>query len=262
MEDRRTVWPELSFVQVEQHDGIVTLTLNRPTQSNAIDESLASDLWRASNALATAADFDALLIGGAGPRFSVGGDLRYLNTLDDAVRGTTILAMTEIFHDALKALHRLDAPIVLAARGAVAGGALGFLGVADIVLIAPNTVFAVGSRANGLPLDGGVSWVLPRLIGARRAAEMYFEERVVTAEEAVEWGLATRIVPDNELDESARQLIEHLVAPGRGQATWHVRHLMAESSGTDFASHLDRELDVMREVASGGFGSFNVRPTR
>ena len=91
-----------------------------------------------------------------------------------------------------------------AVHGAVAGGGLGLIYVADIVLAAEGTRFATGFAGLGVSGDGGSTWFLPRLVGARRAAELYFSQRVLDADEALEWGLITRIVPPNDLVAEAR----------------------------------------------------------
>ena len=107
--------------------------------------------------------------------------------------------MTTPFHEAFRVFSRIDAPIVTAAHGAVAGGGLGYVYAADLVLAAEGTKFVTAFAALGLSGDGGGTWHLPRLIGPRRAAQAYLRNTPIDAAEALEWGLINEIVPADEL---------------------------------------------------------------
>lgn len=107
--------------------------------------------------------------------------------------------MTSPFHEAFRILSRIDAPIVTAAHGAVAGGGLGYVYAADLVVAAEGTKFVTGFADLGLSGDGGGTWHLPRLIGARRAAEVYLRNTPITAADALRWGMVNAVVPADEL---------------------------------------------------------------
>nr|WP_240918838.1 enoyl-CoA hydratase-related protein [Rhodococcus sp. 14C212] len=231
--------------------GVATLSFERAERSNAIDEAFVDELSeRVSQIVSWGDRVGALLICARGRRFSVGGDLKFLDSVPDEVRRDVIVSMTARFHAALKALNSLDAPIVVAARGAVAGGAIGFIAVADLVIVSATATFSTGNITNGLPLDGGSSWLLPRYVGPRRAAEMYYEGRVVTAREAVDWGLATRMVDDAELDQDAMALARRL-AGSRGRAVGETRRLLRGSFDMDLEGQLDLEAEAMTRSVTG-----------
>jgi enoyl-CoA hydratase/carnithine racemase len=99
--------------------------------------------------------------------------------------------LTDLYHLALNRLTRIDAPVVCAVRGAAAGGGLGLVHVADVVIAAEDSKFALGYAAVGLAADGGNTWFLPRVVGMRRAQQLLLLNRVLTGPEALEWGLVT-----------------------------------------------------------------------
>ena len=106
--------------------------------------------------------------------------------------------MIDNFHLAIERLTGIDAPVVAAVRGGAGGGGLGLMYVADIVVAAKDTRFALGYGALGLTADGGNTWFLPRMVGMRRAQELFLLNRRLTAQEALAFGLVSRLVPDDE----------------------------------------------------------------
>ena len=159
----------------------------------------------------------AVLICGNGPALSVGGDIDYFSLGAGELFGTLLAQMTTPFHEAFRILSRIDVPIVTAAHGAVAGGGLGYVYAADLVIAAEDTKFVTAFAALGLSGDGGGTWHLPRLIGARRAAEAYLRNRPIEATEALQWGLINEIVPAEELRSRAEAVARELASgPTRG----------------------------------------------
>lgn len=201
----------LATIDYSVIDGIAIVCLDRPGERNAIDLRLAEDLLIAARRCAADRDIRAVLIKGNGPALTVGGDIGYFAE-SAPPHGELLRRMTGPFHEAFRILSRLDVPIVTAAHGSVAGGGLGFVYIADFVLAAEGTKFATGFAALGLSGDGGGTWFLPRLVGARRAAEMYLRNRVLDAREAVEWGLITEVAAPEELAARADDLVRELAA--------------------------------------------------
>jgi len=229
-------------------DGVARLRLVRAEARNAIDPAMVTALGAAVQVCADDSAVRAVLISAEGPAFTVGGDLRYLATraddLDDALE-----EMIPQFHCALARLAALDVPVVCAVQGAIAGGGLGLAWVADLVLAAEDALFATGFAQIGLSGDGGSTWFLPRLVGLRRAQELVIGGRVLTAAEALDWGLVTRVVPCAELDAEAEALAARFAA-GPTVALAHMRRLLRRSWGATLEEQLDAERAAMR--ACGG----------
>ena len=219
-----------------------------PDVRNAIDATMAEEIYEVAQLCANDPAIRAVLMLANGKSFTVGGDLAFLaNTKPGDLPGL-LRAMTGPYHEALRTFSRLSVPIVAGVQGAAAGGGLGMMYCADIVLAAENAKFATGFGALGLSMDGANSWFLPRLVGMRRAAELYFEERVLDANEALEWGLVTRVVPLAQLQEQALACATRL-ANGPTSAYGEVRRLYRESLSATLAEQLGAETEALCRTA-------------
>lgn len=239
----------LTAVQFDVSDGLGVIRLNRPETRNAMDDTVAEELYEVAQRCAARRDLRSLLIAGTGPAFTVGGDISVFAKADAAALPGRIRRMTTPYHETLRILSRLDAPVVTAVHGVVAGGGLGLLYVADIVIAAEGTKFATGFTGLGLSGDGGSSWFLPRLVGLRRAAELYFEQRVLDARQAADWGLVSRVVPADVLQDQARSTALRL-AEGPTKAYGEIRRLLRDSWAATLSDHLGEETEAMVRTAA------------
>lgn len=225
------------------------LRLDRPDHRNAINAALAADLAEAAQRCAADPAVRALLICANGPAFSVGGDVGMFAASGLERLPADLSRLTSGYHATLQILDQLPVPVIAAVHGAVAGGALGLLYVADIVIAAEGTRFATGFAGLGLSGDGGGTWFLPRLIGMRRAEEMYLGQRVLTADEALDWGLITRIVPAAELEAEAVRLACGLAA-GPTLALGELRGLLRRTADASMAGQLQAETRALARTAA------------
>ncbi|MFF0105671.1 enoyl-CoA hydratase/isomerase family protein [Streptomyces hirsutus] len=239
----------LRTIDYTVRDGVAVVCLDRPERRNAIDMRMAEETLAVARRIAADRTVRAVLIRGNGPALTVGGDIDAFARAAPGTLGATFETMTTPFHEALRILSRIDAPIVTAAHGAVAGGGLGFVYAADIVLAAPDTKFVVAFSALGLTGDGGGTWHLPRLVGPRRAARMYLENQQIEAAEAADWGLVTEVVPADRLQERALELATRLAA-GPTRAFGGMRRLLQDSWTTDLSGQLLAEIRTL--AAAGG----------
>ena len=225
-------------------DGLARLRLVRPEAGNAIDPEMVDALRSASeDCTAAAPELRALLISAEGRAFSFGGDLHYFAARPERL-AEELDAMIGSYHVALGLLGELPVPIVCAAQGGAAGGGLGLLWVADVVIAADDLKVAAGFPRLGLSGDGGSSWWLPRLVGMRRARELLIGGRVLSAEEALEWGLVSRVVPRDRLEAEALA-VAHELAAGPTVAYGELRALLAGSFSVDLAEGLRAEWEAM-----------------
>ncbi|WP_220454242.1 enoyl-CoA hydratase-related protein [Nocardioides immobilis] len=226
-------------------DGVARVVLDRPAMRNAIDLAVAEEFLDAVRAIEADPTVRAVLIAGNGASLSVGGDITFFEQ-GAADLGTLLARMTTPFHEAFRILSRIDAPIVTAAHGAVAGGGLGFVYAADVVLAATDARFVTAFADLGVSGDGGGTWHLPRLIGPARAARVLLENRPITADEALDWGLVSELVPPAELRERAERVAVHL-ASGPTKAYGHMRRLLRRGATSDLASQLQAETDALTD---------------
>lgn len=220
--------------------GVATVCLNRPAERNAINMELARETLEVARRIAADETVRAVLICGDGPALSVGGDIGDFLDAPSGALGDLLVDMTTPFHRAFDVLSRLDIPIVTAAHGAVAGGGLGYVYSADIVLAAQGTRFVTAFAGIGLSGDGGGTWQLPRLIGPRRAAAAYLRNTPITDAEALDWGLINEIVPADELRARALAVATDL-ANGPTVAFGRMRALLRDSWHNDLATQLAAE---------------------
>ena len=228
-------------------DGVATLTLNRPEAFNALNIALGRDLFHAVLEVDDDPSVRAVVITGAGKAFCAGGDVKgFADNLDRI--GALIKELTTYLHGAVSRLCRADKPVIMAINGVAAGGGMSLALAGDLVLAAESARFTMAySRIAATP-DGSSSYYLPRLIGLRRAMELYFTNRVLTAREAQEWGLVTRVVPDGELDAAARTLAREL-AQGPTKAFGGAKRLFHQSTWESLETQ--RELEAQAIAASG-----------
>ncbi|TWB98084.1 2-(1,2-epoxy-1,2-dihydrophenyl)acetyl-CoA isomerase [Bradyrhizobium macuxiense] len=248
---------------LEFADGVATLRLNRPEQGNAINAEMASDLEEAATRIAERSDTRAVLITGNGPNFTVGGDVNLFAGTASEELPNRLRRMIDDYHLALDRLMSIDAPVIAAVRGAAAGGGLGLVHVADIVIAADDARFALGYGALGLTSDGGNTWFLPRTIGLRRAQELFLLNRRLTAQEALEFGLVSRLVAANLVDTEAAD-VARKIASGPTKAYGAMRRMLRQSFETDLSDQLRLEKDSIvlascSDDAREGIAAFAAR---
>jgi 2-(1,2-epoxy-1,2-dihydrophenyl)acetyl-CoA isomerase len=242
---------ELQTIDYAVTDAVATLCLNRPDVRNAIDLRMAEETLDVARRIAADDSIRAVLICGNGPALTVGGDIDYFLERSGERSGERFGAlfaqMTTPFHEAFRVLSRIDAPIVAAAHGSVAGGGLGYVYAADLVIAAEDTKFVTAFAALGVSGDGGGTWHLPRLIGPRRAAEAFLRNRPIDAPEALQWGLINEIVPAEKLRDRAEAVARELAnGPTRGFA--RMRALLRDSWRNDLSTQLQAEIEAIRHT--------------
>jgi 2-(1,2-epoxy-1,2-dihydrophenyl)acetyl-CoA isomerase len=200
---------EFKSLLFEVNDHVAHITLNRPDAANSINEEMGKDLMYVALRCDEDPEIRAVLISGAGKIFSGGGDLKAFSAKGNQLP-YHIKEITTYLHAAMSRLTRMDAPVVAAVHGAVAGAGMSIAIACDIVIAAETTRFTVAYTRAGLVPDGSSTYFLPRIVGLKRALELTLTNRVFSAQEALQWGLVTRVVPDNELLAQARAIAVQL----------------------------------------------------
>lgn len=234
----------MSSVGFETVDGVATLTLNRPESLNAFDLDLAAGLVEAV-AEAGRAEIEALVIAGEGRAFCAGGDVRQMAASGDPAG--YLRALTADVHAALAAIRQLPVPVVARVHGPVAGGGLGLVLAADIVVAAESATFTAAYGALGLSPDCGVTALLPVAVGGVRARAFLLGGRRLVAAEAYEWGLVTRVSADEQIDD----VIDDEVARARSAGRDAVAATKALLGDHAYREHLERESVRISELAAG-----------
>ena len=229
-------------------DGIAHLTLNRPESANGINDAMARDLMAATTAISLDDRVRVVLLSGNGARFCGGGDVKAFEALGDGLVAN-IRGLSSALHSAIMALVRGDAPVVAAVHGSAAGAGLGLIGASDLVVAGESTKFVMAYTGIGLTPDGSSSWFVPRLVGLRRALELTLTNRVLSAEEALDWGLITSVVPDDQVHTEAAALAARLAEGPKG-ALAAAKRLLHTSLEETLETHLAREADAIVAAAA------------
>jgi enoyl-CoA hydratase/carnithine racemase len=190
-------------------DGITTVTLNRPGSLNALDYRMTCALAEALQAVRADRGCRVVVLTGNGRAFCAGYDLAGYGDDREAHDGVMLgrLHRQEQIADLVGALHELPQPVIAAVNGPAVGAGLAFTCASDIRLAARDALFAVAFITAGCSgCDLGVSWLLPRLVGAGRAHELMLTGRRFSAAEAVDIGLLARATAPEELLPAAREL--------------------------------------------------------
>ncbi|HET6151472.1 MAG TPA: enoyl-CoA hydratase-related protein [Marmoricola sp.] len=239
----------LEKIDYRVRDGVAHVTLNRPAERNAIDLQVAEETLAVARMIEADPAVRAVLISGAGPDLTVGGDIDYFTShAEPGAYGDLFARMTGPFHEAFRIFERIDAPIVTVAHGSVAGGGLGYVFTADLVVAADDARFVTAFAGIGLSGDGGGTWHLPRLVGPRKAMELYLLNRPVSAAEALDLGLINEVVPAAEVREHALALATRLAA-GPTVGYGHMRRLLRGAWERDLSAQLYAETEA---VAAAG----------
>lgn len=242
-------------VQVETRGSVALVTLNRPDSANTVNLQLAMDLLAAALTCSRNNAVRAVVLTGAGRNFCFGGDLRAIAS--EGVDGGYLRELTGYLHSAISHFVRMDPPVIAAVNGTAAGAGVGLAAMADLVICGKGSKFNLAYTNAGLTPDAGTSFLLPRVIGARRAMELLLLNRPLLASQALDWGLVNEVVDDNELLERAFKLAEQL-ANGATGAYGQTKRLVAHSLGA-FESHMTLESETIASQAATVDGIEGIR---
>ncbi|WP_353826336.1 enoyl-CoA hydratase/isomerase family protein [Agromyces sp. SYSU T0242] len=225
-------------------DGLAHLTLNRPARLNAVDPE-AIGRWRdLAHEIAERDDIGAVLFDAVGRAFCAGGDVVAMSGLANATGGArpaeVVQGLADRIHEGHRVLRESTKPIVAAVQGPVAGGGLGFMLVADVIVASDRASFASRYSDIGLTPDCGVSTLLPEAVGTRRALELTLTSRTLTAAEALDWGLVSEVVPAEALEARAREIADGWLA-GATHAFGQAKRLVRSGLSRSFQEALDDE---------------------
>jgi 2-(1,2-epoxy-1,2-dihydrophenyl)acetyl-CoA isomerase len=204
-----------STIQFAVKDNIARITLNRPDAANALNIDMSKDLMHAALQCSEDPNIRAVIITGNGRMFCAGGDLKSF-----ALQGENLAyhlkEVTTYLHAAVSRFTRMDAPVIGAVNGTAAGAGMSLACSCDLVLAAESAKFTMAYTRAGLTPDGSSTYFLPRIVGLKRALELTMTNRLLSAQEAEQWGIVTKVVPDAKLQAEADALAAQLAAAATG----------------------------------------------
>lgn len=238
---------------VERIGRVERITLNRPDAANGLNLTMAQELARAAAACDADPEVRAVLLTASGRFFSAGGDLKWMEANAGDV-GRAIKELADTLHRALASFARMDATMVVAVNGVAAGAGFSMALLGELVFAAESAKFTSAYTRAGLSPDGSSTYLLPRLVGLRRAQELMLTNRVLSSAEAAEWGLVTMVVSDDELSQIALDAATALAAGSKG-AQSKVKQMLMSSFSTDFEAQMEIEARNIAACAASPDGA-------
>ena len=228
-------------------DAVATIRLNRPDAYNALNLALGRDLFHAALEVDEDPEIRCVVITGAGKAFCGGGDVKEFAENLPRI-GALVKELTTYIHGAVSRLVRSAKPVVVAVNGVAAGGGFSLALAGDLVIAAESARFTMAYSKIGATPDVSSTYFLPRMVGVRRALELYLTNRALSAREAVDWGLVTRVVPDGALASATTALAREL-ADGPTKAFGAAKLLFQQSTHESLETQMELE---SRAIAASG----------
>jgi 2-(1,2-epoxy-1,2-dihydrophenyl)acetyl-CoA isomerase len=242
---------EVSMTQsilTQQHGQILEIAINRPESYNAFNLNVMVMLSDALASAATDKSIKGVMLTGKGKAFCAGGDLKWISE-QSGDAGSTLHRLAPQFHIAITEIRRMAKPVVAAINGIAAGGGFSLALACDFRVMAASALLRQGYTSNGLSIDGGGSFALPRLVGLARALEIAAFDTPISSSQALEWGLVTKVAPDSEVQKEALVMLEVLAKGSLHSFAWSKRLFLESLTNT-----LETQLELERQGISACAG--------
>lgn len=235
-------------IDFDIRDNVAWITFNRPASYNAMNGQTMVELHDIANRCMSDKAVRAAVLTGSGDKaFCAGGDVTGFHRDGDAIsRG--VLEGTTLLHAAASRFAWMKAPLIAAVNGVAAGAGLSAVAWCDLAIAADTATFTSAYTKIGFTPDGSSTWFLPRIISRRRAMEMYLTNRMLTAQEALDWGLVNRVVPAADLMAEVTKLAQQL-AQGPTRTFGGVKKLMQMTSTDSLEGQMELESRTLAEMA-------------
>lgn len=239
---------DLETVELTIVERVAWVTLNRPGSLNAWTTQLGGELRTALDHAAEDPDVRAIVLTGAGRAFSSGADLKAGGVLGENGKASVLTLLREVYNPLIHRVRTVSKPVIAAVNGPAVGIGCSLALAADLVLAAQSAYFLLAFVNIGLGLDGGASQTLAARVGHARAFEIAYLGERIPAAQALAWGLANRVLPDDELAQAAQTLGAQLAAgPPGSYAT--IKRTINDRLYAGFAELLDLEAVLQQERA-------------
>ena len=233
-------------IETLTENGVGRVELNRPEQMNALTVDLVRQIGDAGTQL-VAEGARAIVLTGRGNTFCAGADLGLVREALDGSPQKVLTPLVDELHNAIRTLRSLPVPLVAAIEGPAVGAGLGLALTADLRVASVSARFIPGYTGIGSSPDGGVSYYLPRMLGAARATRVLLLNESLDAQQAMEWGLVDEVVEAGSATVAATALAKRL-SSAPPLAILRVRELLDASTGQGLSEHLDHEQRLVTEL--------------
>jgi 2-(1,2-epoxy-1,2-dihydrophenyl)acetyl-CoA isomerase len=230
-------------LSIDRTGGVATVTMNRPESMNSLSVELKQALLAGVDELSRDDAVRAVVLTGSGRGFCVGQDLREHVGLLEAGDPAPLRTVTEHYNPLVLGLAGLPKPVIAAVNGMAAGAGAGIAFACDFRIAAKEAAFLLAFANVGLTLDSGVSWILPRIIGAARATALALLAEPVAADQALEMGLVNAVVDAERVLPAAQELAGRLAA-GPTAAYAAIKQSIAYAASSSLPDALAKEAEL------------------
>ena len=239
---------DLETINFKIENEVAYIELNRPKQYNSLNQTMAEDLFKVSLECDDNPKIRSVLMTGSGEdAFCAGGDVHSFHKYGNKT-SSHLKEVTTTLHGAISRLSRMNAPLIVAVNGVAAGAGFSFVGFADIAIASTNATFVSAYSKIGLTPDGSSTYFLPRIIGTRRYTELILTNRVLNANEALDWGLINKVVDLKDLKDEANNLAKKL-ASGPTLAFGKLKNLVNNSFLDSLEGQMEYEARMISDSA-------------
>jgi 2-(1,2-epoxy-1,2-dihydrophenyl)acetyl-CoA isomerase len=243
-------------IKVDVSENVAVVLFNRPRAFNSFDLDTIKCFAERLVTLAADRNVRAVVISGAGNVFCAGGDLKWASGWP-AGYASAFYHLAGSYHQAIVEIRRMRKPVVAAINGIAAGGGFSLALACDFRIMAENAFLRQAYTSNGLSIDGGGTFTLPRIVGLARALEIAAFDRPIAPHKALEWGLVTKIVPDGQALNEGMMMARDLARKSLHSFA-SSKQLLNDSFSNSFETHLEQERTALRSAAGHPEGKEGV----
>lgn len=244
-------------VLIQKHENILELALNRPDAYNALNLEMMKMLGEALASAAADPSIKGIVLTGKGKAFCAGGDLKWISQQSEEAR-SVLHRLAPQFHLSIIEIRRMPKPVVAALNGIAAGGGFSLALACDFRVMGQSGTLRQAYTSSGLSIDGGGSFALPRLVGLARAMEIMAFDKPLSAAQALDWGLVTKVVPDDQVLPEALAMLNQLTKTALHSFVWSKR-LMTDSLNNTLETQLELERQGISDCAAHPEGQEGIR---
>lgn len=228
----------------EIEDNVATITMNRPEALNALNVQLGQELVDAVTRCRSDPSVRAVVLKGAGRAFCAGGDLKAFTTFLQGDPLAAFRAFASRLHVGIIEVRHMEKPVIAQVHGVAAGAGMSLALACDLTVAAESAQFMMAYCRVGLSPDGSSSYFIPRLVGPKKALEIFYTGDPIAAPEAERIGLINRAIADDDLEKESRALARRL-AQGPTVALGRAKELVYRSLGETLETQLEHERDFI-----------------
>ena len=242
---------------LEAEDRIARVILNKPRNYNAFDLEMITDFANIIISLAVNKSVNGIIITGAGRAFCAGGDLNWAQNFKEGP-SVAFHELSSRFHQSILEIRRMNKPVIAAINGIAAGGGFSLSLACDFRVMAKSATLRQGFTSNGLSIDGGGTFSLPRMVGLSRALEIAAFDKPIFSEQALSWGLITRVAEDGKAVEEAEKMAGEILQGSLFSFGWS-KQLLTDSFHSSLETQLQRERKGLASCAAHSDGREGLR---